>query len=57
MNQEIGNRELPIEIVHLYVYDIGRAVDLKKAASLIPAYPDIGFGKRRDTPEIGRAHV
>jgi hypothetical protein len=50
MNQEIGNRELPIEIVHLYVYDIGRAVDLKKAASLIPAYPDIGFGKRRDTP-------
>jgi len=42
--------ELPIEIVHLYVYDIGRAVDLKKAASLIPAYPDIGFGKRRDTP-------
>lgn len=41
---------LPIEIVHLYVYDIGRSVDLKKAASKIPAYPDIGFGKRRDTP-------
>ncbi|MDX9784393.1 MAG: hypothetical protein RBT72_06560 [Spirochaetia bacterium] len=50
MNQEPGNAELPVEIVHLYVYDIGRAVDLKKAASLIPAYPDIGFGKRRDTP-------
>lgn len=44
------NSELPVEIVHLYVYDIGRYVDLKKAASLIPAYPDIGFGKRRDTP-------
>lgn len=42
--------KLSVEIVHLYVYDIGRSVDLKKAASLIPAYPDIGFGKRRDTP-------
>jgi hypothetical protein len=50
MDQDIGNKVLPVEIVHLYVYDIGRAVDLKKAASLIPAYPDIGFGKRRDTP-------
>ena len=50
MSEQDKDRELPIEIVHLYVYDIGRAVDLKKAASLIPAYPDIGFGKRRDTP-------
>lgn len=41
---------LPVEIVHVYVYDIGRSVDLKKAASLIPAYPDLGFAKRRDTP-------
>jgi len=50
MNQQSDTYALPIELVHLYVYDIGRAVDLKKAASLIPAYPDIGFGKRRDTP-------
>ena len=50
MNEALEDRELPVEIVHLYVYDIGRSVDLKKAASLIPAYPDIGFGKRRDTP-------
>ncbi|MDP2790682.1 MAG: hypothetical protein Q8O15_02885 [Rectinemataceae bacterium] len=50
MSEQDKDQELPIEIVHLYVYDIGRAVDLKKAASLIPAYPDIGFGKRRDTP-------
>jgi hypothetical protein len=50
MSEEGEDRELPVEIVHLYVYDIGRSVDLKKAASLIPAYPDIGFGKRRDTP-------
>ncbi|HWR10404.1 MAG TPA: hypothetical protein VN445_01145 [Rectinemataceae bacterium] len=45
-----GEKVLPVEIVHVYVYDIGRAVDLKKAAAKIPAYPDIGFGKRRDTP-------
>lgn len=50
MSEHDEDRELPVEIVHVYVYDIGRTVDLKKAASLIPAYPDIGFGKRRDTP-------
>ncbi|MCE5256573.1 MAG: hypothetical protein LLF89_06975 [Spirochaetaceae bacterium] len=50
MSRQDDDRELSVEIVHLYVYDIGRSVDLKKAASLIPAYPDIGFGKRRDTP-------
>jgi len=50
MSDDTTTSELPVEIVHLYVYDIGRGVDLKKAASLIPAYPDIGFGKRRDTP-------
>ncbi|HEY9054326.1 MAG TPA: hypothetical protein VIO60_05860, partial [Rectinemataceae bacterium] len=42
--------ELACEIVLIHVYDIGRSVDLKKAAGYIPAYPDIGFGKRRDTP-------
>ncbi len=42
--------EIPVEIVHLYAYDIGRAVDLKKVASLVPAHHDIVFAKRRDTP-------
>ncbi len=50
MIKAIVDAELPVEIVHLYVYDIGRSVDLTKAASLIPAHPDIGFAKRRDTP-------
>ncbi len=50
MIEAIVDTELSVEIVHLYVYDIGRAVDLKQAASLIPAHPDIGFAKRRDTP-------
>ncbi len=50
MNDPSCDLELPIEIVHLYVYDIGRSVDLKKAAATIPAYPDLGFVKRRDTP-------
>ncbi|MEN6364784.1 MAG: hypothetical protein ABFC75_01630 [Rectinema sp.] len=44
------DRVLPVEIVHLHVYDIGRTVDLKQAASLIPAHPDLGLAKRRDTP-------
>jgi len=42
--------EISVEIVHLCVYDIGRAVDLKKAVSLVPAHHDIVFAKRRDTP-------
>ena len=50
MNNFDDSQSLSSEIVHLYVYDIGRSVDLKKAAATIPAYPDIGFGKRRDTP-------
>ncbi len=38
------------EIVRLYLYDVGRSIDLKMLASLIPAYPDLGPVKRRDTP-------
>jgi hypothetical protein len=34
MMNDLG--ELPVEIVHLYTYDIGRAIDLKKVASLVP---------------------
>jgi hypothetical protein len=48
MMNELG--ELPVEIVHLYTYDIGRAIDLKKVASLVPAHHDMEFAKRRDTP-------
>ncbi|MGO8692728.1 MAG: hypothetical protein ACLQMF_03555 [Rectinemataceae bacterium] len=39
-----------VEVVHLYLYDIGRSVDLKKVAALIPAHTDVGIVKRRDTP-------
>ncbi len=42
--------EIPVEIIHLYTYDIGRAIDLKKVASLVPAHHDMEFAKRRDTP-------
>jgi hypothetical protein len=45
-----GQGEIPVEIVHLYTYDIGRAIDLKKVASLVPAHHEIEFAKRRDTP-------
>jgi hypothetical protein len=39
-----------VEVVHLYLYDIGRSIDLKKVAALIPAHTDVGIVKRRDTP-------
>ncbi len=42
--------EIPVEIVHLYAYDVGRSIDLDKVASLVPAHRDIALGKRRDTP-------
>jgi len=32
------------------MFDVGRSVDLKKVAAIIPANPDIGIIKRRDTP-------
>lgn len=48
--REENEPELPVEIVHLYAYDIGRSIDLKKVASIVPAHHDIGFAKRRDTP-------
>ncbi|MCX7026057.1 MAG: hypothetical protein NT061_00910 [Spirochaetes bacterium] len=50
MSSSCADEVLSTEIVHTYVYDIGRSVDLKMAAGYIPAYPDIGIGKRRDTP-------
>jgi hypothetical protein len=40
-----------VEIVHFFLYDVGRSADLKKLAALVPAHPDImGIVKRRDTP-------
>lgn len=38
------------EIIYFYMFDVGRSVDLKKVAAIIPANPDIGIIKRRDTP-------
>ncbi len=41
---------LLVEAVFFYLYDVGRAIDLKKVAALVPAHPDLGIAKRRDTP-------
>jgi hypothetical protein len=47
-----GSSDLPllVESVFFYLYDVGRSVDLIKVADLLPAHPDIGIAKRRDTP-------
>jgi len=39
-----------VETVHIHLYDVGRSVDLKKVAALIPAHDDMDIVKRRDTP-------
>ena len=41
---------LLVEAVFFYLYDVGRSIDLKKVAALVPAHPDLGIAKRRDTP-------
>jgi hypothetical protein len=41
---------LLVEAVFFYLYDAGRSIDLKKVAALVPAHPDLGIAKRRDTP-------
>jgi hypothetical protein len=38
------------EAVYFYLYDVGRGIDLKSVAALIPAHDDLGLVKRRDTP-------
>jgi hypothetical protein len=38
------------ESVYFYIYDVGRSIDQKKVAALIPAHDDLGLVKRRDTP-------
>src|SRR5512145_2306958 len=39
-----------VEIVRLALYDIGRSIDLKKAAALLPGVPGMRLARRRDTP-------
>ena len=41
---------LLVETVFFFLYDIGRSVDLRKIAALVPAHDDLGIVKRRDTP-------
>jgi hypothetical protein len=41
---------LLVEAVFFYLYDVGRSIDLKKVAALVPAHADLGIAKRRDTP-------
>jgi hypothetical protein len=47
-----ASSDLPllVESVFFYLYDVGRGVDLDKVANLLPAHPDFGIAKRRDTP-------
>ncbi len=47
-----ASSDLPllVESVFFHLYDVGRSVDLDKVASLLPAHPDFGIAKRRDTP-------
>ncbi|MBU0928214.1 MAG: hypothetical protein KKA67_10720 [Spirochaetes bacterium] len=39
-----------VEIVRLALYDIGRSIDLKQAADLLPGVPGMRIQRRRDTP-------
>jgi hypothetical protein len=48
--QKAGSPMVECEIFHYVLYDVGRGLDLKKVKALIPANPDIGLEKRRDTP-------
>ncbi len=41
---------LLVEAVFFYLYDVGRSIDLTRVAALVPAHPDLGIAKRRDTP-------
>jgi len=44
------DRVYAVEIVRLALYDIGRAIDLKQAADLLPGVPGMRIQRRRDTP-------
>lgn len=45
-----GPAAYSVEIVKLALYDIGRSVDLTKAAALLPGVPGMRLARRRDTP-------
>jgi hypothetical protein len=47
-----ASSDLPllVEAVFFHLYDVGRVVDLDSVAKLLPAHPDFGVAKRRDTP-------
>lgn len=44
-------RQYAVEIVYMALYDIGRSIDLKLAASLLPGTPGMRIVRRRDTPD------
>ncbi len=46
----LDDRVYAVEIVRLALYDIGRAIDLKQAADLLPGVPGMRLQRRRDTP-------
>jgi hypothetical protein len=46
----LSDLPLLVEAVFFYLYDVGRSIDLTKAAAIVPAHPDLGIAKRRDTP-------
>lgn len=39
-----------VEIVSMALYDVGRSIDIKAAASLVPGTPGMRIARRRDTP-------
>jgi hypothetical protein len=41
---------LHVEAVFFYLHDVGRSIGLDEVAALVPAHPDLGIAKRRDTP-------
>jgi hypothetical protein len=47
---EDGGTSYSVEIVKMALYDIGRSIDLKNAAALLPGIPGLRISRRRDTP-------
>ena len=45
-----ADQSLLVESVFFNLYDVGRSIDLDKVSKLLPAHPDFGVAKRRDTP-------
>ena len=45
-----GDPARHFEAIYFYIHDVGRSIELKTVAALIPAHDDLGLVKRRDTP-------